>query len=185
MRIFALATLALLASIGAASAACPSPLSITTTTGVNTSFEVSASASGNCESNINMDMIGGSPVVPDPCQAVAHTYTPISLASTTGTTIVAGTSAKKTYVCHIYLSAGGANNVALIEGTTSTCGTGTLGVIGGATAATGGFLLAANNRADAGDGTTAVAATTVNANNLCLLASAATQVSGVISTVQR
>ena len=120
----------------------------------------------------------------DPCQSNAHTFTPISVASAANTKVVAGASAKKTYVCHVFLFAAPADNVAIVEGSGTNCATSTLGVIGGATAATG-VNLSANQGFVEGNGSNAVAATTVAANDLCLITSASSQLSGVIVTVQQ
>jgi hypothetical protein len=120
-------------------------------------------------------------------QTVANTLTkPINSAgASTALTLVAGVSAKKVYVCSIDIGTAAANNIALVEGTTTTtaCDTGTAGVAGGATAATG-WNFAANQGETKGNGTGIVFKTATAANALCLLFSAATQVSGSITYAQ-
>lgn len=114
---------------------------------------------------------------------VCDHWTAINLASTTATTIITGVASKQTYICSINLVAGAAVNVALIEGTTSTCGTGTAGMAGGTTAATG-WNFAANGGLTEGSGIGAIFRTATAADNVCLLASATSQLSGNVSWTQ-
>jgi hypothetical protein len=133
----------------------------------------------------NIAQVGGLAVVPDPCQAFAHTYTPISINTASTTTIVAGTASKKTYICHMMLAAPVSVSVGIVEGTGTNCSTVSAGVIGGSTAATGMPLAGGPTGFVSGDGMAAVAATATAADNLCLAFSSAQQVSGVIVTVQK
>ncbi len=123
-------------------------------------------------------------VVPfiDPCQRGAKTYVSINL--TANTKLVSGTSGKKIYVCDIVLTAAVAIYAALVEGTGTTCGTSTAGVggFGGSTAATG-WTLAGGGGIVLGDGGFSVGAEGTAADDMCLLVSAATQVSGGLSYV--
>jgi hypothetical protein len=116
----------------------------------------------------------------DPCYGAVKVVALINL--TASARIVTGTSAKKTYICSVQLVAGAATNVAIIEGSGSTCGTSPLGLFGGATAATG-WNLAANGGIAFGSGIGTLAASTVNANDICVLVSAANQISGSIAYV--
>lgn len=120
----------------------------------------------------------------DPCQSGAKTYTPINIITAANTKIVAGTASKKTYICGLFLYPGAADNIAIIEGSGTNCGTSPLGLIGGNTAATGiiataqaGFVLPTTGYAHA--------ASTVNANDFCLITSAGVQLSGVAVTTVR
>lgn len=126
--------------------------------------------------------VGGNitPVVGDPCQTNAHSYQPIS--QTTSTQLFAGTSAKKTYVCHVFVLANAAETVTLVSGTGTVCATSPHAMIGpasvtalGAVSANGGFSL--------GNGGYAIAASTTNADNVCLVQVGAVQLTGVISYV--
>jgi hypothetical protein len=128
--------------------------------------------------------IGGNTtgLVGDPCDVNAHVWTPINISSAANTKIVTGTSAKKTYICHLFLFAAAADNVGIVEGSGTNCATSTLGLIGGTTAATG-INLAANQGFESGTGAKAIAASTVNANDFCLITSTAAQLSGVAVTV--
>ncbi len=126
--------------------------------------------------------IAGSVVVADPCEVNTPTYTPISITSATTTRIVAPTSAKKTYICHIFLQSAIANNVGIVEGTGGTCGSGTAGVVGGTTAANG-VNLAANQGFIDGNGRHAVWSTAGTNVDLCLITSAAGPLSGTVKSV--
>jgi hypothetical protein len=119
---------------------------------------------------------------------IANTLTkPINSAgASTSLLLVAGVAAQKVYVCSIDILTSAANNIALVEGTTTTtaCDTGTAGVAGGATAATGWNFSTTSNGLAKGNGTGIVYKTATNADALCLLFSAATQVSGSITYAQ-
>lgn len=100
--------------------------------------------------------------------------------------LVAGVAAQKVYVCAINVGpVAGAVNVALVEGTkvTNECDTGTAGVMGGATAATG-WNFAANGGLTMGSGAGILAQEATAADDLCLFFSGAVQVSGVITYAQ-
>lgn len=120
----------------------------------------------------------------DACQANPHSWTPINISTAANTKIVAGVANKKTYICYIFLFSAGTQNVGIVEGSGTNCATSTLGLIGGATAATGPNLTAQTGFVQ-GTGQNAVAASTVNANDFCLITSAAVQLSGVAVTVQQ
>src|SRR5581483_130683 len=138
-------------------------------------------AGSNLIGAVNEDR-GGTALVADPCQANAKSY--VSINQTANTQLVAGTSSKKIYPCSIHLVTATAQNVALVEGTGTTCATGTAGVtgFGGATAATG-WNLAANGGIAYGDGSAALGAEGTAADNLCLFQSGTGQVSGGLSYV--
>ncbi len=136
---------------------------------------------GTQGTSTNVTAYGGTSV--DPCLSVAPTYTPISITSATTTRIVAPTSAKKTYVCYMFLLSAIANNVGIVEGTGGTCGSSTAGVVGGTTAANG-INLAANSGAVFQEGGFAALATAGTNVDLCLITSAAGPVAGHIKWVQ-
>ncbi len=138
-------------------------------------------AGSNLIGAVNEDR-GGTALVADPCQENAKSY--VSINQTANTQLVAGTSSKKIYPCSIHLVTATAQNVALVEGTGTTCATGTAGVtgFGGATAATG-WNLAANGGIAYGDGSAALGAEGTAADNLCLFQSSTGQVSGGLSYV--
>ncbi len=120
--------------------------------------------------------------VVDPCKAQTKLYASIN--QTGNTQLVAGTAAKKIYVCSIHVVAAAATNVAVVEGTGSVCATGTAGVsgFGGATAATG-WNFAANGGIALGNGDSSLGAEGTSGDNLCIFNSGSGQVSGGISYV--
>jgi hypothetical protein len=120
--------------------------------------------------------------VVDPCKAQTKLYASIN--QTGNTQLVAGTAAKKIYVCSIHVVAAAATNIAVVEGTGSVCATGTAGVtgFGGATAATG-WNFAGNSGIALGNGDSSLGAEGTSGDNLCILNSGAGQVSGGISYV--
>lgn len=120
----------------------------------------------------------------DPCQIIAKQYTPITITSGTTTRVVAPVAGKQTYICQLTLMAAAADNVAVVEGTGGTCGTGPIGVIGGATAANG-LNFAINNNIVIGNGASAVAATAGVNVDLCLITSSGGPLAGVIAWVQK
>jgi len=121
------------------------------------------------------------PAFVDPCKmATASQYT-ISL--TTNTQIITGTASKQTYICSINIVVAAATNVALVEGTGTVCATSIAGMAGGSTAATG-WNFAANGGLTLGNGDSWVIKTATAADNVCILVSAANQVSGSIKYVQ-
>lgn len=137
----------------------------------------------NC--SVNEAQIGGTAVVADPCQANTKVYTVINQAAAGPTTLVAGTSAKKTYICSIVIlpvTAGVSLN--LVEGTGTNCSSVSAGIWGGSTAATG-AVVAANGGWTFGNGAGSIGQTTTNADNLCIIASGTTQISGGMYTVQQ
>lgn len=120
----------------------------------------------------------------DPCEAIAQTSAPISITTATTTRIVAPSASNKTYICSLFLTSAAADNVGIVEGTGGTCGTGTAGVIGGATATNGPNFAANGGVMLQAGGKTAVAYTAGTNVDLCLITSAATPLAGVIKYVQ-
>jgi hypothetical protein len=121
-------------------------------------------------------------LVVDPCKAQTKSYASIS--QTASAQLVAGTASKKIYVCSIHVVVAAATNIAVVEGTGTTCGTGTAGVggFGGATAATG-WNFAANGGIALGNGDSSLGAEVTSGDNLCIFNSGSGQVSGGISYV--
>jgi hypothetical protein len=113
----------------------------------------------------------------DPCITAPRTTQPIN--TTASAQIITGTAATNVYVCSILVFVSAADNVALVEGTGATCGTGTLGLSGGATAATGWNMTANESVQMTGPGTFTI--TALRGDNVCLLVSSAAQVSGTIT----
>lgn len=103
----------------------------------------------------------------------------VNVSTATTTLLITGVSGRKIHICSLHLVTNTANNVALIEGTGGTCGTGTAGVAGGTSAATG-YTLAANGGFTLGTGIGDVMATATVTDSLCAITSAGTQLSGHI-----
>lgn len=144
---------------------------------------VSNDSSLAANQSVNMNQIGGTAVVADPCQANAKTS--VAISQTANTQIIAGTSAKKTYICSIMVVGADAENISLVEGTVTVCGTGTAAVIGGTTAANGPNM-AANGGFTMGNGAATVAiASNANADNVCLFQSGSGRIAGVVTYVQQ
>lgn len=139
-----------------------------------------------------LDAVGGANMLGlagDPCQTSVKSTLPITLATAAVKVIAVGVSAKKIYVCQIHLTNNAADSVAIFEATTATtCATSPVAVVGAgttvATAATG-YNFAANGGISLGTGSNQVLQTSVNANDLCIAQSAATQLTGSITYVTR
>ena len=191
-----------------AQATCPSPFTVKDSTGATQNVAEINDVSNNCVFPNAITDGGGaanraavksastSPAATDPALVVgvspnslgcagagiANTMsTPINV--TANTQIISGASGKQTYICSINLISSAADNVALVEGTGSTCGTSTAGMAGGSTAATG-WNFAANGGLTLGSGIGIVARTATAADNVCLLVSDGGQVSGAIVWAQ-
>lgn len=131
----------------------------------------------------NIAQIAGSTVVADPCQVNARLTANISI--TASGQIITGTAAKQTYICFLQFAASAtADNVALVEGTGTTCATSIAGMAGGTTAATGWNLLA-NGSVTAGTIQNWAFKSATLADNVCLLASSGAQISGTVQYVQQ
>jgi len=118
---------------------------------------------------------------------VCDSFTPIS--ATANTQIITGATGRQTYICAMNIVVGSATitNVALVEGTGTTCATNTAGIAGGTTSPTG-WSFAANGGLAQGSGFGAIMRTATTGDNVCLLISATTltnQVSGHISWTQQ
>lgn len=112
---------------------------------------------------------------------VCDTWAAVS--QTANAQIITGVSAKKIYICSINLVTATTQNVAVVSGTGSVCGTGVTSVPGmsGGTTAAAGWNFYANAGIATGSGLGAIARTTNNADNLCILQSGSGQLSGGIS----
>lgn len=134
---------------------------------------VTTTPPSNASTNITQK--AGVAVIADPCEVNAKVYD--SFSGTANTQLITGTSAKKIYFCSFTILVGAATNVAIVEGTGTVCATGIAkfpGLSGGTTAATG-WNLSANGGLTYGNGGSSIAAETTNADNVCVLVSAANQ----------
>lgn len=110
------------------------------------------------------------------------TYTRIS--NTADAQVVTGSSGLRIYICHVNLVVASATNLAVVEGTGTTCATGVGAVLGGGSTAATGWNLGANGTLVVGNGHHVIGLTATAANNLCLLRSGTGQVSGSIIWTQ-
>jgi hypothetical protein len=110
---------------------------------------------------------------------VGDTYKAINISTATTTLIVTGVSGRQVRISAQHMIAAAADNVAWIEGTGATCGTGTAGMAGGTTAASG-YNFAANGGIAEGSGLGTVLQTITTGDSVCLVTSAAVQLSGGI-----
>lgn len=118
----------------------------------------------------------------DPCtSAVAKTTKPFS--QTAGAVLIAGVSAKKTYICSMKLIAGAAEIYNIVEGTGSVCATG-IAALAGSTTAANGLSLAANGGITYGNGAAAVINSATAADDVCLTQSGSSRLSGSLTFVQ-
>jgi hypothetical protein len=142
-------------------------------------YKVTYNSGGASAATFNLEYLFTFPATStDPCISGAK-QTPAVINTTASAQIITGTAGTNVYVCSILLVVGAADNVALVEGTGATCGTGTAGMSGGATAATGWNLSANENLPMTGPNT--IAQTVTRGDNVCLLVSSAAQVSGTIT----
>jgi hypothetical protein len=109
--------------------------------------------------------------------AVGDTYKNINVSTATTTLLVTGVSGRQVRISAMHMITAAANNVALIEGTGATCGTGSAGMAGGTTAASG-YNFAANGGIAFGSGLGTVMQTATTGDSVCVVTSAATQLSG-------
>lgn len=116
--------------------------------------------------------------------SISNTKTkPFSNAGTSTTLkLVAGVASQNVHICAVNVGpvAGTAVNVVLVEGTGTLCATGTVGLMGGATAATG-WNFPINGGLAFGNGMGLIAITATPGDDVCILFSAGVQVSGVIT----
>jgi hypothetical protein len=118
----------------------------------------------------------------DPCMINMRQNAIINL--TASGQLITGVAGKQTWICGINFVTATAQNIALVEGTGSTCGTSTAGMAGGATAATG-WNLAINAIYNSGSDNIWDYVTQTTGDNVCLLLSGTGQTSGVIQYVQQ
>lgn len=103
----------------------------------------------------------------------------VNISTATTTLLVTGVSGRQVRICSYHLFTQAANNVALIEGTGATCGTGSAGLAGGTTAASG-YNFGATQGIATGSGLGEVMTTATTGDSVCVVTSAATQLSGYL-----
>lgn len=124
------------------------------------------------------------PVASDPTVVVAISPLPslqcpfaVGISQTASTQLVTGKVGQRLHICTFGFVSASAQNVSLVEGTGSTCGTGTGALAGGTTAS----IAAAANGGLWNTSQQITIPMQVNGDNLCLLQSAAGNVSGTLT----
>lgn len=120
----------------------------------------------------------------EPCVSTAKLSIPINITTATTTELTASLagSGNHYYVCSLVIFTAGTNNIALVDDDSDGCGSVTSGLAGGTTAASGWNFLA-NQGLVAGNGGSTVFKTNGTNRVICLVTSAATQVSGAMQVV--
>jgi hypothetical protein len=136
-----------------------------------------AGAVSSAKFNVNISAVNGNALIVDPCQGNAKSFFTIDIASGTAAVLITGVSAKKTYICHLQWNSATAQGVSIYAGNGSTCGSNKVKILGGSSDTTG-WNPAANGGIVVGNGGYAIAATTVNADDVCIDVSSTGQVSG-------
>lgn len=127
---------------------------------------------GGVVSGATGGLLGGVPI----CDTVAV----FNISTATTTLVITGVSGRHVRICGVSLMTAAANNLAFLSGTGATCGTGTAGMSGGTSAASG-YNFAANSGMAYGGGIGTVMKTVATGDSVCIITSAATQLSGQIS----
>lgn len=112
--------------------------------------------------------------------AVGDTFVNVNVVTATTVLLVTGVAGRHVRITSIGLAANGADAFNLLSGTGATCGTGTTGMLGGTTAATGINLLAGGAPFTQGSGIGQINQTNATGDSVCIITSAAVQLSGRI-----
>jgi len=110
----------------------------------------------------------------EPCSSGVKQNAPIS--ETASAVIIPGQPSTKTYLCFVFLGTAGAQNLSIVEGTGTACGTNQLIIMGGPGAT--GPASQANGTFTLGSGAASIGFTTIVGNDVCLLQSASGLVAG-------
>ena len=104
---------------------------------------------------------------------------PVDIVTATTTLVITGVGSRHVYICSVNLITALTNNVAIVAGTGATCATSTAGMNGGVTSAEG-WNFSANGGIAQGNGLGAIMRTETTGDSVCIITSAATQLSGTI-----
>lgn len=162
------------------------------TTSTTNSYSNGGTNPANCDLNgnlyVNAKIASGQTITAnnaaaDPCQTTANSGATINISSATTTRIIAPSASNRTYICSIDILAFAANNVAIVEGTGGTCGTGTAGVVGGTTTGAGVSFPAQAGLVKGGAGTWVWRTAGTNVD-FCLITSTTGPLTGYVKYVQ-
>lgn len=158
-------------------------VSLTPTAASTNTWSIFYNFSGNPQPYPSLSLTNGSVLTSNassPFGVLAcESFTPVN--TTASVLLVTGSAGQFVYICSVNFVVSAADNIAVVEGTGATCGGATAGIFGGATAATGWNLTATNAQVSFGSGLGMIGKTGSAGNNVCLLVSAASQVSGGIT----
>lgn len=117
---------------------------------------------------------------PDPCSDEAlKVYFPVDIVTATTTEIVNQSASNYFRLCSINLVSAGANNIVIVEDDTDACASPTAGLNGGVTAGEG-WNLGSNGGLSVGNGAATVMRSSVVNRYVCIITSAAVQLSGTV-----
>lgn len=123
----------------------------------------------------------------DPCSGTAKSFLPISISAATTTEITPSLAGASThyYICSLSLVTDAANDVLVADDDSDGCGSPTSGIYGsdGTPAASEGWNFAAGGGIALGNGSGSVGRTGGTNRVICILTSAATQLSGMMVVV--
>lgn len=145
----------------------------------------SAGASGD-NATLNTDNIGNLWTrLIDPCSGIAKTFIPIDIVTAATTEITPSLAGASThyYICSLVLVTDAANDVAVVDDNTDNCVSPTAGIFGGFATAAEGWNFGANGGLTLGNGANSVGRTTTSNAVICIITSAATQLSGMMTVV--
>lgn len=115
----------------------------------------------------------------DPCSGATKSYFPVDIVTATTTEIANAVASQYFYICGLNLFSAGTNNVTIVEDDTDACATPTAGLAGGVTAGEG-YNFTAQTGLTLGNGTGSVMRTAAQNRYICIITSAAVQLSGTV-----
>jgi hypothetical protein len=118
----------------------------------------------------------------DPCQTPLKGNTAISQVA--NARLLSGGANRRVYLCSFFVVGADSENLSLVEGSGTTCGTGTTAIVGGTTAANGANM-AANSGFALGNGQGTIAVSLTPGNDLCLFQSGSGRVAGNLTYVSQ
>lgn len=135
---------------------------------------------------VNMENIGGTPVVADPCET--SNKTTVAISQTASTKLISAAASKKNHICSMLVVAATAEIFNVVEGTGTVCADGVGGIpaaIVGSTTTANGLSVAANGGFSISGGKgTAIAGSGTNVDT-CLKQNSTGRLSGMVTYVQQ
>jgi hypothetical protein len=116
----------------------------------------------------------------DPCQTPAKGN--VAISQTASARLIQAESNRRVFICSLIVISQDAEGLSLVEGTGSTCGTGTAAIVG-ATTQGNGMQVGANGGFQMGNGQGTVALQNFPSSDVCLLQTGTGRVAGVLTFV--